>query len=218
MELNKQDKINNETPSDTKLNIVGFIWDLPNACTLLGLLSATLGIYFSVTENVYFAVIGMVWAFFFDWLDGLIASKLKNRTGKRREFGGQLDSLVDMVSFGVLPALILLSYSGFNAWFIPGAFAIIGACAIRLSYFNIYGLSSGKCYTGLPVDNNGLIVALAFIFENYFRGEIFSLSLYAIIMIMVFFNLSSLQIPKFSKKVIYGILAFSIFITIYLGF
>lgn len=218
MALNKQDTIDNEFPSTVKLSMVSFILDLPNACTLLGLLSATLGIYFAVTEHSYFAVIGMVWAVFFDWLDGLIASKLKNRTGKHREFGAQLDSLVDIVSFGVLPALILLSYSGFNSWFLPGAFAIIGACAIRLSYFNIFGLSEGKFYTGVPVDNNGLIIAFAFIFENHFRGEVFSYGLYALIMIMVLFNLTSLQIPKFPKKAIYGILAFSIFITVYLCF
>lgn len=215
MELNKVN--NNKIPSAPKLSMMSFILDLPNICTLFGLLSVTLGVYFAVTEHVYFAVIGMVWAVFFDWLDGLIASKLKNRIGKHREFGAQLDSLVDMVSFGVLPAIILLSYSGFNSWFIPGAFAIIASCAIRLSYFNVYGLSNGKHYTGLPVDNNGLIVAFAFFFEKAFNEEIFSTGLYILILITVLLNLSSLQIPKFSKKAIFGILAFSIFITIYLG-
>ena len=209
--------INKETPVDSNLNMVSFIVDLPNACTLLGLLSATLGIYFAFTGQVYFAVIGMVWAVFFDWLDGFIASKLKNRTAKHREFGAQLDSLVDIVSFGVLPATILLSYSGFNPWFLPGAFSIIAACAIRLSYFNIYGLTNGKYYTGLPVDNNGLIIALAFLLENQFSQEFFSVGLYILIMITVIFNLSSFQIPKFSKKAIYGIVAFCIFITAYLG-
>jgi len=206
-----------ETPTVPKLSMVSFIIDLPNACTLLGLLSSTLGIYFAITGNVNYAVIGMVWAVLFDWLDGLIASKLQNRTGDHREFGAQLDSLVDIVSFGVLPATILLSYGGFSLWCFPGAFLIIGACAIRLSYFNVYGLSNDKCYTGLPVDNNGLLIAFAFIFENQFTHDFFSVCLYVLIGITVFLNLSPLQIPKFSKKAIYGIAAFTLYITIHLG-
>ena len=207
----------NEIPLDANLSMVSFIADLPNICTLFGLLCSTLGIYFAITGQVYFAVIGMVWAVFFDWLDGLIASKLKNRIRKHREFGAQLDSLIDIVSFGVLPATILLSYGEFNPWFLPGAFMIIAACAIRLSYFNIFGLTNGKYYTGLPVDNNGLIIALAFLFENQFSREFFSLVLYMLIIITIIFNLSSYQIPKFSKKAIYGVVSFCILVTVYLG-
>ncbi len=219
MELNRKvntDRIK-ETAVSPKLSMVGFIIDLPNACTLFGLLSSTLGIYFAIIGQIHFAVIGVSWAVLFDWLDGLIASKLKNRTGKHKEFGAQLDSLVDIVSFGVLPAVILLSYSGFDSWFFPGVFLIVAACAIRLSYFNIYGLSSVKCYTGLPVDNNGLIVAFAFLFESHFSQEVFSIILYVLIIILVVLNLSSFQIPKFSKKAIYGIGAFVLFESFYLG-
>jgi len=203
-------------PSE-KLSMVSFIIDLPNICTLFGLLSATVGIYFAITGKLNFAVIGGVWAVLFDWLDGLIASKLKNRTGKHREFGAQLDSLIDIVSFGVLPAIILLSCSEFNPLFLPGAFIIVAASAIRLSYFNIYGLTEGKKYTGLPVDNNGLLVAFLFLFQSYFTSDVFSMALYIFLMLMAFLNLSSLQTPKFSKKAIYPITAFVIFVSIFLS-
>jgi phosphatidylserine synthase len=221
MILNKNTSQINNKPLNSdpskELSIVSFIVDLPNICTLFGLLSSTIGIYFAITGKLNFAIIGGVWAVLFDWLDGLIASKLKNRTGKHREFGAQLDSLIDIVSFGVLPAIILLSYSGFSPWFLPGAFIIVAAAAIRLSYFNIYGLSAGKKYTGLPVDNNGLLVAFAFLFESYISAGIFSIGLHVLLMVVVLFNLSSLQIPKFSKKAIYGIAAYVIFVSIFLG-
>lgn len=201
----------------TQLSMVSFITDLPNACTLCGLMSATLGIYFASTGFFNFAAICGAWCVLFDWLDGLIASKITTRTDNHKAFGAQLDSLVDIVSFGVLPATILLNYSGFNPWFLSVAFIMIAACAIRLSYFNIYGLTNGKTYTGLAVDNNGLLVAFAFIFERHINQEEFSICLFVLLMIIACLNLSPIQIPKFSKKAIYGIAAFVLFITIYLG-
>jgi CDP-diacylglycerol--serine O-phosphatidyltransferase len=199
-----------------QISMIGFIADLPNICTLFGLLSALLGIYFAIQGQIHYAVIGGVWAVVFDWLDGLIASKMKNRTDNHRAFGGQLDSLIDIVSFGVLPAIILLSYSNYNPWYLPGAFAIIAACAIRLSYFNIFGLTDGKTYTGLAVDYNGLIVSLFFLIESFFGPEVYSEGFYILIMVVAVLNLSPIQIPKFSKKFLIGILAYVIALTIYL--
>lgn len=196
-------------------SMISFIADLPNITTLLGLLSALLGVYFAMQGLFYYAAIGGIWAVLFDWMDGFIASKLKGRTKDDRAFGAQMDSLIDIVSFGVLPAVILMSYSDFNPWFVPGAFAIVAACAIRLSYFNIYGLTGGKTYTGLAVDYNGILVSLAFLAERFFDKAEFSIGLYVFILVIVVLNLSSLQIPKFSKKWIFVIAIYAVSITIY---
>lgn len=197
-------------------SMVSFLFDLPNICTLCGLLSAFLGIYFAVQGNVHFAVIGGLWSVIFDWLDGLIASKMSDRTDDDRTFGAQLDSLIDIVSFGVLPAIILLSHTNYNLWSILVGFCLIAACAIRLSYFNIYGLTAGKSYTGLAVDNNGLIVSLAFLFESLISPGTFSIGLTTLLMLVAVLNLASIQIPKFSKIWLFGITAYAIGVTIYL--
>jgi len=198
-------------------SMASFILDLPNICTLFGLLSAFLGIYFAIQGNIYFAVIGGLWAVLFDWTDGLIASKMKNRTEDDRSFGGQLDSLIDIVSFGVLPAIILISYTNYSFWSILVGFSIIAGCAIRLSYFNVYGLTGGKTYTGLPVDYNGLAVSFAFLFQSFFSKTSFSIGLTILLMGVVILNLAPIQIPKFSKKWLFGIAAYVIGMTIYLG-
>ena len=65
-----------------------------------------LAIYFSITGVYYAAMIGMIWAVAFDWADGLIARRMKGRTGRDRIFGGQLDLLIDIVSYGVTPAIL----------------------------------------------------------------------------------------------------------------
>lgn len=206
----------NKEKTTNQLSMFRFILDLPNMCTLLGLLSALLGIYAAIKGPIYIAAVFGAWSVVFDWLDGLVASKMKNRTEAHRAFGAQLDSLIDMVSFGVLPAIILLSYSNYNPWFIPGAFTIIAACAIRLSYFNIYGLTNGKTYTGLAVDYNGLIVSLFFLIESFFNSAIFPQYLYILMMLVVFLNLSSIQIPKYPKVILIGIITYVTALTIYL--
>ncbi|GGZ71634.1 CDP-alcohol phosphatidyltransferase family protein [Algibacter mikhailovii] len=203
-----------EALATSQLSMFRFIFDLPNIVTLLGLLSALLGIYAAILGEIYIAAVFGAWSVVFDWLDGLIASKMKNRTNAHRVFGAQLDSLIDMVSFGVLPAIILMSYSDYNPWYIPGAFVIISACAIRLSYFNIYGLTDGKTYTGLAVDYNGLVVSLFFLIESFFGFSFFPEALYLLLFLVACLNLSTIQIPKFPKTILIGIVIYVITLTI----
>ncbi len=197
--------------------MLAFAIDLPNICSLLGLLSAVLGIYFAIKGNFPAAIIGVLWAVLFDWYDGIIARKLKGRTKVQGVFGAQLDSMIDIISFGVLPAIILLSYGNYNVWFIPGAFVIIATSAIRLSYFNIYGLIDSKTYKGLSLDNNVLILAFLFLFESLFEHSTFSVVVYILLMILSALNLSSIPTPKFGGKWIYVLATYVIVLTFVFG-
>jgi len=201
--------------NDTKqVNIFRFIKDLPNICSLLGLLSAVIGIYFAILGNFPVAIIGVLWAVLFDWFDGIIARKMKGRTKVQGDFGAQLDSMIDIISFGVLPAIILLSYGGYGIWFLPGAFLIIAASAVRLTYFNVYGLIDSKTYKGFPLDNNVLILALVFLFEGLFEPPSFSILIYVLMIFLSALNLSSIPIPKFGGKWVYALVAYVITLTI----
>jgi CDP-diacylglycerol--serine O-phosphatidyltransferase len=198
-------------------SMLSFAKDLPNICSLLGLLSAVLGVYFAIKGNFPASIIGVLWAVLFDWYDGIIARKLKNRTKVQGVFGSQLDSMIDIVSFGMLPAIFLLSYGNFNVWFIPGAFVIIATSAIRLSYFNVYGLIDSKTYKGLALDNNVLILAFVFLFESFFKHSTFSILIYTILMILSAFNLSSIPTPKFGGKWIYVLVIYVLVLTSIFG-
>ena len=190
-----------------------FAKDLPNVCSLIGLLSALLGIYFAIAgRNFELAMIGVLWAVLFDWYDGIIARRLKGRTKIQGVFGAQLDSMIDIVSFGVFPAIVLLSYGEYNVWFIPGAFVVIATSAIRLSYFNVYGLIDSKTYRGLALDNNVLILAFVFLFESLFEHA-FSIVIYGILMLLSALNLSSIPTPKFGGKWIYVLVIYVIALT-----
>jgi CDP-diacylglycerol--serine O-phosphatidyltransferase len=200
-----------------QVSVLSFAKDLPNICSLFGLLSAVLGIYFAIKGNFEAAVIGVMWAVLFDWYDGIIARKMKGRTKVQGVFGAQLDSMIDIVSFGILPAIILLSYGNYNIWFLPGAFVIIATSAIRLSYFNVYGLIDSKTYKGLALDNNVLILAFMFLFESFFKHSTFSVIIYIILMILSALNLSSIPTPKFGGKWIYVLVVYVLVLTSILG-
>ncbi len=194
-------------------SILSFIVDLPNVCSLAGLLCGVLGLYYAVRGNFPFALIGILWAVVFDWADGIIARKIKDRTEYQQAFGGYLDSLIDIVNFGVFPAVFLLSYGTFSPWFLPGSFLVIASSALRLSYFTIFGLNKDRSYRGLALDNNIIILSFLFLFERLIGHNFFSLLLYAVMMIVIIFNLSSLRTPKLSGRWFYVLIAYVLTLT-----
>ena len=178
--------------------IISYVWDIPNLCSLSGLACTLLAIYFIVLGNYSAAMIGMIWAVAFDWADGLIARRMKGRTRSDGLFGGQLDVLIDIVSYAVTPAILLLSYGKFDPVFLPGAFLMLAAGAIRLSYFSTFGLADGSKYTGLAIDNNNIILVFIFLFEGLFSSGVFSVILYASGLGLAALNVSKIKTPKLS--------------------
>jgi CDP-diacylglycerol--serine O-phosphatidyltransferase len=127
---------------------------VPSTLTLLGLCSGATGIRFALMGQWQIAVTCVVFAMIFDVLDGRAARML----GADTRFGAQLDSLADLVSFGVAPGVIMYTWSlsrmGTAGWI---AALIFCACsAIRLARFNVQsardeGASKANPYfTGLP--------------------------------------------------------------------
>ncbi|MES9904925.1 MAG: CDP-alcohol phosphatidyltransferase family protein [Sedimenticola sp.] len=178
--------------------IISYVKDLPNLCSLAGLACTILAIYFSILGVYYAAMIGMIWAVAFDWADGLVARRMKGRTGNDRTFGGQLDLVIDIVSYGVAPAILLLSYGKFDPNLLPVAFIVLAASAIRLSYFSTFGLSDKSKYTGLALDNNNIALVFIFLFESVFSAGIFSVILYISALGLAALNVSQIKTPKLS--------------------
>ena len=178
--------------------ILSYIKDLPNLCSLAGLGCTLMAIYFIIIGVYGAAMIGMIWAVGFDWADGLIARRMSGRTGADRKFGGQLDLLIDIVSYGVTPAILILSYANFNPAFLPVAFIMLVFGAIRLSYFSTFGLSDDAKYTGLAIDNNSIILVFIFMFAGYFDRSVFALILSACGLGLAILNVSQIKTPKLS--------------------
>jgi phosphatidylserine synthase len=188
----------NIEPGTLQPSILSFVKDLPNLCSLAGLACTLLAIYYSILGVYSAAMIGMIWAVAFDWADGLVARRMKGRTGNDRDFGGQLDVLIDIVSYGVAPSILLLSYGKFEPIFLVGAFLMLAASAIRLSYFSTFGLAGGTKYTGLALDNNNIILVFIFLLEDVFSGGVFTVILYASGLGLAALNVSQIKTPKLS--------------------
>ena len=187
-----------------------FARDLPNVCSLAGLLSAVLGVYFAIRGVFPAVMIALLWAVVFDWSDGRIARRMKGRTGDQRAFGGQLDSLIDLVSFSIAPAVLLLSVGRFSPWFVPGAFLIVGTGVIRLSYFNVFGLVDDSTYRGLALDNNVIIFALLFVFEPVIGLTIFAIVLYAALMVLATLNVAPIETLKLGGRWYYAVVLYAL--------
>ena len=200
-------------PQPMRPSIIGFALDRPNICSLGGLFCALLGIYYAVRGVFPAAMIGILWAVVFDWFDGVIARRLTGRTASQRAFGTQLDSLIDVVSFSVCPAIVLLSYSQYSPLFIPGAFVILSTGVLRLSYFNVFGLVDESTYMGLALDNNVLVLAFVFLFDGLVLRGTFAVILYITLLALAAMNVAPVRTPKLTGGWYYGLVVYALVLT-----
>ncbi len=116
-----------------KLVPLGFF--LPSIITLSSIISSMTGVLFAVNGQFDKALIAIILSAVFDGFDGRVARLLKSSS----QFGVELDSLADSISFGVAPAFIMYFYATKNltsiGWVVSLAFAI--ACVLRLARFNV---------------------------------------------------------------------------------
>lgn len=155
--------------------MIGF-YDYTVILTYLGLSSGVLGIINAAQGKTTISIFCLLLCGFFDMFDGLVARTKKNRTKQEKSFGIQLDSLSDLVCFGVLPAMIGFSV-GLNKWYFYIIMIIyVLAALIRLAYFNVteeerqeQTSETRKEYLGLPVTSAALIIPLIYIFILFFE-------------------------------------------------
>ena len=145
--------------------MIGF-YDYTVILTYLGALLGLLGISMSIHGKFLLAIFCMAGALVCDTMDGIVARKKKNRTKNEMLFGIQIDSLCDLVSFGVLPSAI-----GHAMGITGAAMAVLmfyTLCAvIRLGYFNVTEQKRQETtsenrtsFEGLPVTWSAVIVPL----------------------------------------------------------
>ncbi|MCF0149778.1 MAG: CDP-alcohol phosphatidyltransferase family protein [Firmicutes bacterium] len=137
--------------------------------TYLGMLAGFCGILQVLQGNYRMAVILLLAAGFCDMFDGAVASTKKDRTRSERSFGIQIDSLSDLICFGVLPAAIGYSLSGRGLAALLAASFYVLCALIRLAYFNVDEQerqqredTSRKLYYGLPVTSSALVIPILY--------------------------------------------------------
>ena len=194
-------------------SILSVVTDIPNIITLLGLSSGILGIYFALLENFPAAIIAMLWAVLFDWYDGPVARRIPGRSNVQKSIGAKLDSLVDIISLAICPAIILLSYGEFSAWFFPGALIIVVAGVVRLAYFDVFGVDDDGTIAGLSLDITALVVALVFLLERVLGHNSFAALLYTTIVVTSFLHVAPFRMHKMVGRWYHVITAYVLILT-----
>lgn len=143
---------------------------IPNALTLLNLLSGVIGIFWVLEGKIYYAAWFIILSAFFDFLDGFAARLLK----VSGELGKQLDSLADLVSFGVLPGFVLFKLCeqvSTASWLPYLTLTIPLFSALRLAKFNLDTRQSDR-FIGLPTPANALFIStLPYLFSKWIDLE-----------------------------------------------
>lgn len=194
------------------------VYDYTVILTYLSLLSASTGIVVSLSGSghPYIGCICLLFCGLCDAFDGKVARSKKNRTVMEQNFGIQVDSLSDLVAFGVLPACIgaaLIRTSSFLQGIfadgVTGKFLVhavlviyVLAAMIRLAWFNVteeerQKTEGGvrKTYVGLPVTSAALIFPTVLLIHYVLPMDI-TLVYVAVALITGYLFLSKFQLPK----------------------
>ncbi|WP_349407911.1 CDP-diacylglycerol--serine O-phosphatidyltransferase [Pseudalkalibacillus sp. SCS-8] len=159
-----------------------------NAMTLLNLTLGAIAIVFILKGQLEVSFWFIFLCALFDRFDGMIARKLQIES----EFGKQLDSLCDLISFGVAPAFLLYEAVLYE-FGIPGIVFIILyiICgAVRLARFNVTEFNGH--FTGVPITIAGCLLALSYLTINLFPDYVFMF----LVLILSFFMISDIRIQK----------------------
>jgi CDP-diacylglycerol---serine O-phosphatidyltransferase len=200
---------------------------MPSAFTLGNLFFGFWAIVSAFNGNFRWAGWFIVFAGILDMLDGRVA----RLSGTGTRFGAELDSLVDVISFGVAPALLMyfldFSNAGRFAWIL--CYIYVVAVALRLARFNV--LSAGKpssgWFTGLPSPAAGMTLAVYYPFSqtNWYRASLAYMDLQheglvVLMLLLAVLMVSNVKYPKFPPigvRSLKGILGLMVHLIILLG-
>ena len=156
--------------------MIGF-YDYTVVVTYISLISSIMGMFFAIDGKLPLAVFCLAFSGLCDMFDGKIARTKKNRTDDEKAFGIQIDSLCDIVCFGIFP--IILGYQlGMCKIYSLMILAFYGvAGVIRLAYFNVMEekrqsetSENRKYYQGLPITSMSVTMPLLFMVSVFFPG------------------------------------------------
>lgn len=185
------------------LKLIGF-YDYTMVLTYLNLLFAIFGMSQSMNGHYTAAVVCLLISGLCDAFDGAVARTKKDRTADEKEYGIQLDSLCDAVSFGVAPAFLCyyLGVRGIFGVMILAAFCLNGV--IRLAFFNMLETKrqkteSGctKFYRGLPITSTSIILPITYCLRWILPESFFGVLLHIVVCVTAFLFVLDFQIPKF---------------------
>ena len=184
------------------MKLIGF-YDYTVILTYISIISAFVGMALATRGNFGAAIFCLALSGICDAFDGTVARTKKNRTEDEKSFGIQLDSLCDVVSFGVFPAF-LCHCMGVNG--ILGQILCCGYClcaVIRLAFFNVLETKrqqvecgANQYYRGLPVTSISFIFPMIYLVRGLFSAQIFLWVLHGMLAVVAFLFVLDFKVKK----------------------
>ena len=195
------------------MKFIGF-YDYTVVLTYVSLVSALVGMIQASKGNLGAAVFCILFSGFCDMFDGIVARTKKDRTQDQKNFGIQIDSLVDVIAFGVTPAVVFY-FSGVNSVLGIAILVFYVMCGvIRLAFFNVLETKRQanpeesaclKAFRGMPITFSA-VISPVICFIGWALPYDVSIWLYHIApLLMGFFFIYDIQIPKLDVgKMLFG--------------
>lgn len=174
--------------------------------TYISFISALTGIHFSINGNTFLGIVCLMISGLCDMFDGKVARTKKNRTEEEKKFGIQVDSLSDLVAFGVLPSAIGYGLGIANTWMVFILYLLPLVALIRLAFFNVdEDIRSSKSneirseYLGLPVTSTAIILPIIYFLKKIVKKYFIYIYAISLLIISILF-VTKFKIPKFKTK------------------
>lgn len=191
--------------------------------TYIGLASSVFGITQVFEHHESVAFLCLLLSGICDLFDGKIARSMKNRTEHEKVFGIQIDSLCDLVCFGVFPAVIGYQYPSVYPLRVVSAIMIVLCAVIRLGYFNVMEeerqretTENRKEYQGLPVTTVAIIFPLLYLGKHNIPVNVFPYVFQSFMILISILFILRINVKKLSMKGV--LILFTMGVLIFLGY
>ena len=191
-------------------------WNKSVILSYIGLLFSITGMYLFITKNINYGIICLMFAGICDLFDGTVARMCK-RTKEEKQFGIELDSLIDVFNFIALPIIFFYSIGFSKIYFIPllGLYAICGIA--RLAHFNTIVENDNKpvpFYHGLPVTYIALLLPIIYLLSFILSNLVFMIIIGILIVLVSILYIIDIKVPKPKLKSSIFLLLLAIILTI----
>lgn len=207
--------------------MLGF-WDYTVILTYLSFACSGIGIFCAMSMHLRWAIFCLACSGLCDMFDGKVARSKKNRTEDEKRFGIQIDSLCDMVCFGILPVIICFK-SGMNHIYSVAILVLYSlAGLVRLAHFNVMEEkrqemtdSDKEYYQGLPITSMAIALPVLFVVSPLFPDHrVFMLVLHLLVSVVGILFIVNFKLRKPSAVevvMLTGVVAAAVVILVFIG-
>lgn len=184
--------------------MISYLRDYANATTAVGYFFAVCALFFVLNGRVELGLAAIMWTWFLDHWDGMIARRtMERRQPGFADFGKSFDGFVDFVHGVLFPAIVIIQLGNGSPLAFVTSLALVLTGGIRLSYFENVGLTSDARFTGIPVSYDAPLLALLVLARPMLPADLFAPLLCGAFLLLSALHVNmSIQVPAIRGKAI----------------